>query len=88
MRTFCRTCPKTDPRFKDLVSRATQNFDTFEDLGSNLDSTEGKKRVENASLDQFFDYRYRRAQKPRMPFSNAMLDFQNEVGPMKTRERV
>eukprot|EP00558_Chaetoceros_sp_UNC1202_P000835 CAMPEP_0197260002 /NCGR_PEP_ID=MMETSP1429-20130617/83808_1 /TAXON_ID=49237 /ORGANISM="Chaetoceros sp., Strain UNC1202" /LENGTH=523 /DNA_ID=CAMNT_0042724229 /DNA_START=31 /DNA_END=1602 /DNA_ORIENTATION=- len=62
-----KTCPKTDYRFKDLVSRATQNFDMFEDLGSNLDSTEGKKRVENASLDQFFDYHYRRTRKPRVP---------------------
>uniref|UniRef100_A0A7S3QB35 non-specific serine/threonine protein kinase n=1 Tax=Chaetoceros debilis TaxID=122233 RepID=A0A7S3QB35_9STRA len=67
-----KTCPKSDPRFKDLVARATQNFDTFEDFGSNLDSTEGKKRVENPSLDQFFNYDYRRTRKPRVPLPDAI----------------
>jgi hypothetical protein len=28
-----RTCPKTHPKFKQLVQRVTQNFDTFEDFG-------------------------------------------------------
>lgn len=64
-----KTCPKNDRRFKDLVSRATQNFDTFEDFGSNLDSDEGKRRVDKTSLDHFYDYSYRRTRKPRMPFS-------------------
>eukprot|EP00978_Attheya_sp_CCMP212_P009071 scaffold21366_cov60-Attheya_sp.AAC.4 len=32
-----RTCPKSDPRFKPLIQRVTQNFDTFEDFGTNLD---------------------------------------------------
>ena len=66
---FCRTCPKNDRKFRDLVSRATQNFDTFEDFGSNLDSDEGKRRVDKTSLDHFYDYSYRRTRKPRMPFS-------------------
>jgi len=64
-----KTCPKNDRRFRDLVSRATQNFDTFEDFGSNLDSDEGKRRVDKTSLDHFYDYSYRRTRKPRMPFS-------------------
>lgn len=64
---LCRTCPKSDRRFNDLVSRATQNFDTFEDFGSNLDSEEGRKRVDKNSLDQFYDYHYRRTRKPRIP---------------------
>eukprot|EP00979_Chaetoceros_neogracilis_P006118 scaffold1222_cov260-Chaetoceros_neogracile.AAC.18 len=59
-----RTCPKTDRKFNELVSNLTQNFDTFEDLGSNLDSNLGKKRIEQASLDQFYDYQFRRAMKP------------------------
>lgn len=67
-----KTCPKSDHRFNDLITRATQNFDTFEDHGSNLDSNEGKKRVENASLDQFFDYHYRRTRKPRVPLPDAI----------------
>lgn len=64
-----RTCPKTDRNFRDLVSKATQNFDTFEDFGSNLNSDEGRKRVDKTSLDHFYDYSYRRTRKPRMPFS-------------------
>lgn len=63
-----RTCPKTDHRFNELISKATQNFDTFEDFGSNLDSNGGKKRIEKASLDQFFDYHYRRTRKPVVKF--------------------
>lgn len=63
-----KTCPKTDHRFNDLVSKATQNFDTFEDFGSNLDSNGGKKRIEKASLDQFYDYNYRRTRKPILKF--------------------
>jgi serine/threonine protein kinase len=59
-----KTCPKTDPRFQHLVSVATQNFDTFEDFGSNLDSSREKKRIEKANLDQFYDYDYRRTRKP------------------------
>lgn len=62
-----KTCPKSDRRFKELVDRATQNFDTFEDFGSNLDSDEGRKRVDKNSLDQFYDYHYRRTRKPMIP---------------------
>ena len=35
---YLKTCPKSDPNFKQLVAFATQNFDTFEDQGSALDS--------------------------------------------------
>lgn len=63
-----KTCPKSDHRFNELVSKATQNFDSFEDFGSNLDSNGGKKRIEKASLDQFFDYHYRRTRKPIIKF--------------------
>jgi hypothetical protein len=65
----CRTCPKTDPRFKQLVARVTQNFDTFEDYGSNLDRV-GKQRVQKTSLDHFYNYDYRRVRKPRIPLPN------------------
>lgn len=61
-----RTCPKNDPRFHQLVSRVTQNFDTFEDYGSNLDR-QGKTRVVRNQLDQFYDYNYRRVRKPKLP---------------------
>jgi hypothetical protein len=61
-----RTCPKSDPRFKQLVQRVTQNFDTFEDYGTNLNN-EGKTRVQRNSLDQFYNYDYRRTRKPRVP---------------------
>lgn len=64
---FLKTCPKSDPRFKQLIQRVTQNFDTFEDFGSNLDGEEGRKRVDVNSLDQFYDYHYRRTRKPRVP---------------------
>lgn len=70
IRCFCyRTCPKNDPRFHQLVARATQNFDTFEDYGSNLDR-EGRTRVIRNKLDQFYDYNYRRVRKPRLPVSS------------------
>lgn len=60
-----KTCPKTDPKFKDLVKKITVNFDTFEDFGSNLDNSEGgPKRVERSNLDQFYDYHFRRVAKP------------------------
>lgn len=67
-----KTCPKSDRRFKELVTRATQNFDTFEDFGSNLDSEEGRKRVDKNSLDQFYDYHYRRTRKPRIPLPDRL----------------
>jgi serine/threonine protein kinase len=64
---YLKTCPKSDPRFKQLVARVTQNFDTFEDYGSNLDAT-GKQRVlKNTTLDHFYNYDYRRVRKPRVP---------------------
>lgn len=63
---FLKTCPKSDPRFKQLVARVTQNFDTFEDYGSNLDRNL-RQRVNKNSLDQFYDYHYRRARKPKVP---------------------
>lgn len=64
---FLKTCPKSDPRFGQLIARVTQNFDTFEDFGSNLDAPGGKSRVGKNSLDQFYDYHYRRVRKPRVP---------------------
>lgn len=63
---FLKTCPKTDPRFPQLVSRVTQNFDTFEDFGTNLDG-QGRTRVLRNPLDQFYDYNYRRVRKPKVP---------------------
>lgn len=63
---YLKTCPKTDPRFPQLVKRMTQNFDTFEDYGSNLDK-QGRTRVVRNQLDQFYDYNYRRVRKPRVP---------------------
>lgn len=65
---YLKTCPKSDPRFKQLVERVTQNFDTFEDFGSNLDQG-GRQRVNVTNLDQFYDYSYRRVRKPRLPIS-------------------
>mmetsp|Transcript_18880 Transcript_18880/g.27925 ORF Transcript_18880/g.27925 Transcript_18880/m.27925 type:complete len:540 (-) Transcript_18880:183-1802(-) len=65
---YLKTCPKSDPRFKQLVQRVTQNFDTFEDFGSNLDQG-GRQRVNVTNLDQFYDYSYRRVRKPRLPIS-------------------
>jgi len=64
---FLKTCPKSDPRFKQLVERITQNFDSFEDFGSNLDQIQGRQRVHVNALDQFYDYTYRRVRKPRIP---------------------
>lgn len=61
-----KTCPKSDPVFKELIAKATQNFDTFEDYGSNLDTEEGRRRVERSNLDQFYDYHYRRSRKPKV----------------------
>jgi len=63
---YLKTCPKSDPRFPQLVSRVTQNFDTFEDYGSNLHK-QGRTRVIRNPLDQFYDYTYRRVRKPRIP---------------------
>lgn len=63
---YLKTCPKNDPRFPQLESRITQNFDTFEDYGSNLEQT-GRTRVLRNQLDQFYDYSYRRVRKPRVP---------------------
>lgn len=68
-----RTCPKSDPRFKQLVQRVTQNFDTFEDYGSNLDM-DRRNRVNVANLDQFYDYTYRRIRKPRLPTSETITE--------------
>lgn len=65
-----RTCPKSDPRFSTLVSRVTQNFDTFEDLGSNFDTE--RQRVSKNALDQFYNYDYRRVRKPRVPIPGMM----------------
>mmetsp|Transcript_6414 Transcript_6414/g.9726 ORF Transcript_6414/g.9726 Transcript_6414/m.9726 type:complete len:615 (-) Transcript_6414:554-2398(-) len=64
---YLKTCPKSDPRFKQLVARVTQNFDTFEDYGSNLDQGPGRRRVDKNSLDQFYDYHYRRIRQPKVP---------------------
>lgn len=61
---YMKTCPKTDPRSPQLISRITQNFDTFEDFGSNLEQ-QGRSRVNRNQLDQFYDYNYRRVRKPR-----------------------
>ena len=63
---YLKTCPKNDPNFKQLVAFTTQNFDTFEDHGSALDSG-GRRRVDRNNLDQFYDYHYRRTRKPKVP---------------------
>lgn len=63
---YLKSCPKTDPNFKQLVAFATQNFDTFEDHGSALDGA-GRRRVDRSNLDQFYDYHYRRTRKPQVP---------------------
>jgi hypothetical protein len=57
------------------VQRVTQNFDTFEDFGSNLDR-EGKQRVNRNALDQFYDYSYRRVRKPRVPLPDHLAALQ------------
>ena len=49
---YLKTCPKTDPNFKQLIAFATQNFDTFEDTGSTLDDEGGRRRVDRNNLDQ------------------------------------
>jgi len=63
---YLKSCPKTDPNFKQLVAFATQNFDTFEDMGTPLDGA-GRRRVDRNNLDQFYDYHYRRTKKPQVP---------------------
>lgn len=63
---YLKTCSKSDPSFKQLVAYATQNFDTFEDTGTALDSG-GRRRVDRHNLDQFYDYHYRRVGKPKVP---------------------
>lgn len=70
---YLKTCPKTDPRFKQLISRVTQNFDTFDDYGTNLDNM-GKQRVTKTQLDHFYNYDYRRVRKPRIPLPNLPLE--------------
>lgn len=72
---YLKTCPKSDPRFPQLVQRVTQNFDTFEDFGSNLDR-EGKTRVSRSALDQFYDYSYRRVRKPRVPLPDMLSNIE------------
>jgi serine/threonine kinase 38 len=65
---YLKSCPKSDPNFKQLVAFATQNFDTFEDQGTNLDlDGGGRRRVDRNNLDQFYDYHYRRTRKPKVP---------------------
>ena len=54
------------------MARVTQNFDTFDDYGSNLDR-EGKTRVVRNHLDQFYNYDYRRVRKPRIPLPEKLL---------------
>jgi len=70
---FLKTCPKSDPRFKPLIQRVTQNFDTFEDYGSTFENSEGRRRVNGTSLDHFYDYTYRRQRKPKLPTSDAFV---------------
>jgi len=61
-----QTCSKSDPNFKSLVGRVTQNFDSYEDYGSRLGITETRRRVNKKSLDQFYDYHYKRTRKPKL----------------------
>jgi len=70
-----KTCPKSDPQFGKLVRRVTQNFDSFEDHGSNLDNQTGQKavRVNKNSLDQFYDYHFQRKRKPKLPTLGAVF---------------
>lgn len=63
---YMKTLPKSDHRAPQLISRITQNFDTFEDFGSNLEQ-QGRSRVLRNNLDQFYDYGFRRVRKPRVP---------------------
>jgi len=70
---YLKTCPKNDPSFIPLIEKVTQNFDTFEDFGSNLDNNkEVRRRVDETSLDHFYDYSYRRTRKPRLPSPEAL----------------
>lgn len=72
---YLKTCPKSHPKFKQLVQRVTQNFDTFEDHGSNLEKDgAGRRRVSANpnSLDEFYDYTYRRVRKPRVPLPDVL----------------
>lgn len=64
---FLKSCPKTDPRFKPLIQRVTQNFDTFEDYGSNLHHEGKGRRVDQERLDHFVGYAYKRNRKPKLP---------------------
>jgi serine/threonine kinase 38 len=64
---FLKTCPKGDARFKPLIQRVTQNFDTFEDYGSNLHKEGKGKRVDQETLDHFVGYAYKRNRKPKLP---------------------
>ena len=64
---YLKTCPNTDPNFKQLVAFATQNFDTFEDNENNALDDGSRKRVDRNNLDQFYDYHYRRTRKPHIP---------------------
>ena len=66
---YLKTCPNTDPNFKQLVAFATQNFDTCEDRNNTLDDG-SRKRVDRNNLDQFYDYHYRRTRKPHIPLPN------------------
>ncbi|CAB9506336.1 RAC family serine/threonine-protein kinase homolog [Seminavis robusta] len=72
---YLKTIPKSDPRFRTLVQRVTQNFDTFEDFGSNLDR-ESKVRVSRQPLDHFYDYSYRRVRKPKVPLPDHLAGIQ------------
>mmetsp|Transcript_10456 Transcript_10456/g.15315 ORF Transcript_10456/g.15315 Transcript_10456/m.15315 type:complete len:591 (+) Transcript_10456:142-1914(+) len=64
---FLKKCPKNDSRFKPLIQQTTQNFDKFEDHGSNLDNNEARRRVDEPNLDYFAGYNYKRNRKPRVP---------------------
>lgn len=68
MLEYLKTCPKSDPRFKQLIQKVTQNFDTFEDYGTNLDKDLGRaRRVDQERLDHFVGYAYKRNRKPKLP---------------------
>jgi len=63
-----KTCPKSDPRYKSLIQKVTQNFDTFEDYGSNLEKESTRtRRVDQERLDHFVGYAYKRNRKPKLP---------------------
>lgn len=68
MLEYLKTCPKSDPRFKQLVQKVTQNFDTFDDYGTNLDKDSAPtRRVDKERLDHFVGYAYKRNRKPKLP---------------------